>query len=244
MTFKVCYHVTLNTLFHCFSHIMCPRQTDFFKVRNTKEPARRWPEVPVLNVSALHSLAACPCRMLQVTEDPVLLVPFLYQVGQQRLPRRGSPYLVHLSVSAPAECPEHGSLNGGINPPSYNHPEYIPACPCSHGPFHLEFPQSLYMQGSLRYHLPHQGFPKTAHHQEISFFPHGCTTSFRSLPTHLTPPSKYLTISTGMFILWPKKVSFPVPSMVFLCDVLKKTQNTALKRSRSAFKRCWFKSWL
>lgn len=98
ITFKACYHVTLNTLFHCFSHIMCPRQTDFFKVRNTKEPAKRWPEVPVLHVSALHSLVACPCRMLQVSEDPVLLVPFLYQVGQQQTPQKRKP------LSCPSFC--------------------------------------------------------------------------------------------------------------------------------------------
>ena len=55
----------------------------FFKVRNTKGPAKRWSEVPAASISALPRLPACPGRMLQVSRDSGLLIPSLSQVGEQ-----------------------------------------------------------------------------------------------------------------------------------------------------------------
>lgn len=51
---------------------------------------------------------------------------------------------------------------------------------------------------------PSPGLPKPAHHQQTLFLsPRNCT---QGLPTHLAPPSKYLTIYTRTLILWSKNV--------------------------------------
>lgn len=69
----------LHTLFYYFA----PTKLIFFKVRNTKGPAKRWSEVPAASISALPRLPACPGRMLQVSRDSGLPIPSLSQVGEQ-----------------------------------------------------------------------------------------------------------------------------------------------------------------